>query len=491
MENKSLQKSSWFESFFSIALILLLMHVFYAAWLHVTNEHINYQIEATKAAGDLTPSWALAALRDGGYVSTLTASLLLASNKIAYLVLGVAVGFFVTRYISEWGGKRSPVPVKQPNIYGGESSDIYVTLPALGTGAPIVEHFLRIDRTKLPTNRPPGTPIEKLELAVQELLAAHRHWPADPEGHHANTPLYDHSIDVARRMRAKVSDPLARLLGLSHDLGKLIAYQANPKRPNAWVVMTKTHDQMSSNIVRLLPEFKALSAEDQETLKTVLKYYHNPQAAPARTSQRARVLIQKLRFADSLVTYENQQTPKSLSGDEAVVSAVAEAVMEVVPTLNVNRVRADVHADGFTGIAYDYVAILEYPIRLGLASHIKDERIVRALALRTDRTRGQLHPASEVIFKAMERTGILFATYNGITPELGRFTIVSGNQTYSDCYLLNRAKLEKIFPEVVAHWGEVPPYKLRVKGASRGGVSPDDDPDTTSSAPTPPSSSKT
>lgn len=487
MSEKSLQKASWTDSVVSITIILLVMHLAYAGWLHFTDKHLAYQLEAIRAIGRLTPDWVVSALRGGGYSSTLIAGLLLVSQNVVHLVVGVLGGFLAARAYRNWKSDHKAVPTKQPNIYGGESTSIYVTLPAMGSGQPIVEHFLRLDRAKLTTNRPPSNPIEKLELTVQEILAAHRNWPADPAGHHANVPLYEHSIEVANKMREKVSDPLARLIGLSHDIGKLIAYRPDKKKQDTWITVAKTHDQMSSNIVRLVPEFKALSTDDRETLRTVLKYYHNPNSAPARTSQRARMLIQKLRFADSLTTYENQQRPKSLTGDDHVVAAVTEAILEVLPTLNINRTRPDAHADGFTGVAFDYVAVLEYPIRLGLASHIKDDKIVRALALRSDRARGQVHPASEVIVKALEKTGLLITSYEGLTPTLARFTIVSGTQTYSDCYLLKRTAIEKLYPDVVAAWGDKPPYKLSVKGASRGANLPDA-PNKSSAAPTPPQS---
>lgn len=468
MSQKGLQKSSWAEAVFSTLIILILLHLLYAAWLHGYGGNLDYQIKATRMISGLTPEWVIRALRGGGYGSTLTAGIVIVSNNVLFLLAGVVAGFLAMLQYLRWKTKSEFVPVRQPNIYGGESTSIYVTLPALGTGSPIVEHFLRLDRNKLTTNRPPRNDIEKLELTIQEILAAHREWPADPVGHHANVPLYEHSIQVSRKMQEKVDDPLARTIGLAHDIGKLIAYKKDPKKHGAWVTVTKTHDQMSANIVRLLPEFKALSNENQETLKTVLKYYHNPQSAPARTSQRSRMLIQKLRFADSIVAFTNQQQPKDLVGDDVVVNAVTTAILEVIPTLNINRVRSDVNADGFTGVAFDYVAVMEYPIRLGLASHIKGDHIVRALALRSDRQRGQVHPASDVIFKALKNTGLLITTYNGTTPDLARFTVSSGTQTYSDCYLLKRSELEKLFPVEIEHWGEKPPYKLGIKGGTRG-----------------------
>lgn len=462
---KKLDKPGVIEPILSLVIALIVIYLAYLGWLHWKGKHIAFQVEALRLIWDHAPRWALAQLQEGGAASTLTGMVMMAGYRgffvLGGLVLGTA-GIVLWRYAYP---EKPPKPAPETRYILKLSSDsIYVTVPALGTetATNVAEQFLRLDRQPVKLSRPPKSAVERLERAVIEILAAHRAHPTDPAGHHAAVPLYEHSLDVARKLVERSQDPLARVAGFAHDLGKLIAYRRDPKVPNGWKVEIAAHDQMSANLVRLLPEYAALPEEEQLVLRYVLKYYHAPLHVPAHAPNRVRVLIQKLRLADSLVTNENQQRPAELVGDDKVVQTVADTLIELIPNLNINQYRPAEHPEGFTGEAFDYCAVLEYPLRLGLSAHMRDEKTVQRLALRTEKKKGQDHPAAPVIHKALRQTGLLIETYEGVTPANGRFAVRSGKSLFRDCFLLDRTKIEKMYPEAITVWGKIPPYKLNV-----------------------------
>ncbi|MCH0726273.1 hypothetical protein K9U74_34110, partial [Pseudomonas aeruginosa] len=103
---------------------------------------------------------------------------------------------------------------------------------------PYNQRFFRCNRKQVALSREPSTPIEHLELAVHELLAAHPTVPASVGAHHADATLREHSLAIAKEVlsylkRQNVQEPLAYLAGLSHDLDKLLAYAE--KAPGQWV----------------------------------------------------------------------------------------------------------------------------------------------------------------------------------------------------------------------------------------------------------------
>lgn len=463
---KNLQKSTLFNSAVSLLMAFGIVVLIYAAYLHSSDQALGFQAHALEATNHNTPRWAITALQDGGFMATLTAIILVAITKLAAYTVGIGVGtagllLFRSATTDNAVEKTGPTNIGL-NVFKVGHPNIYVVNEGIGKTTPIDDEFLRLDRAKLRLNRPPKNAIEQLELAVQEIMLAHRDVPADPEGHHADEPLYEHSLAVAKKLQARSNDTVARVVGLAHDLGKLLAYKKNPKKAGAWMIVTHTHAQLSANLVRLMPEYNRLSDDDKITIRFVLKFYHTPELLPGDATQRVRNLMQKLRLADSLTANEAQKRPEQLVGDEHVVQVVADTILEVLPNLNINLVRPNEKPDGFTGEAFDFVAIMEWPIRRGLSTAMQDESLVRALALRTDRARGKPHPAAGVILKALLRTDLLLSSYGGVTPPDGRFSIKSGQQRFDAVFLFDRSKLEALYPEYIKHWGLKPPYKLSV-----------------------------
>lgn len=464
-----LTKPGVLEPILSVLIVLIIMYLGYAWWLHMQDQHLQFQIEALKKVWAYAPPWAVRQLEHGGWLATVTGMWLLASYREVYVVLGILGGVvgLVAYHYANPRKKTKPAETDNDNhILQLNSPLVYVTVPAVSKD-PVAEQFLRLDRKDVALRHEVTTPVQKLERAVLEVLYAHRQHPADPAGHHAATPLFEHSLAVAKKLQTASTDPLARVAGLAHDIGKIVAYKSDPEAAGGWKVVVTNHHTQSANLMRLLPEYNGLSEDDQRVLRYALKYYHTPILAPAQTPPRARLLMQKLRIADGLVTGTENRSVASLAGDKTVVAKIANVILEVIPTLNINRVRKDALADGFTGIALDYCAIQESALRSGISTHLQDEAIIQALALRHDKMKGTEHPATAVIHQALRRTGLMLESYQNITPANGRFDVKSGTTTFRGCYLLSRGKLERAYPDEVRSWGEKWEYQLKILDPNR------------------------
>lgn len=464
MATEKLTKPGLFEPLVSVVIVLIIMYLGYMGWLHWKGLHLSFQAEVVKLLWQHAPTWAVRVMREGGPSSTLTGMMLLGGYREVFalggLFLGI-LGIVVWHYAFP---EKPPKPVtEEHHILKLTSPYVYVTVPALSEDVPVAEQYLRLDRREVKLARTSTSPIEKLEQAVLEILAAHSDHTADPAGHHASATLFRHSIDVAKLLQSRSQDQLARVTGLAHDFGKLVAYQRDARAPGGWRVAVTAHDTMSANLIRLMPEYNALPEDEQRVLRYVLKYYHTPHLAPAQTPNRARILMQKLRFADGLVTGAEQKTATFKAGDKQALKQIADTLLEIIPNLNINKYRTQFNAEGFTGAAYDYCAVMEHPLRTHLSTHLQDEKLVQALALRHQRSNGTEHPAVPVIREALKFAGILVETYDGVTPENGRFEIKSGTVTFKDCFLLDRGKLERMYPDQIKAWGEKPPYRLSVR----------------------------
>ena len=136
--------------------------------------------------------------------------------------------------------KEKPRPATEKhNILQLTSPSIYVTVPTFSGDDPVAEQYLRLDRTDIKLPHTPTTPIENMERAIIEILAAHRDHPSDPDGHHAGVPLFEHSMAVAKKMRNRAGeDPLAATRA-SYHFGKLVAYRAQGPK---WLGCSPAHD---------------------------------------------------------------------------------------------------------------------------------------------------------------------------------------------------------------------------------------------------------
>ena len=343
---------------------------------------------------------------------------------------------------------------------------------------------VRLDRASIQTNGNARTPLQQLEIALMQILAAHREWPADPSGHHANTNLHQHSLNVRRalRERAGKSQTTGLLqftgpLGLAHDIGKILAYKKieNPGTRTAarrwlpawiqrwvprraqpikrkWVIQSKKHDRLSAFIVSMMPEFQRLPSGQRQTLLTVLAYTHDVGSIPRQyTTDREMALIHMLREVDGLATRDEKAHAPPPEQDTGIVEAVNNALDYIIPQLNINRYQGGL-ADGWTNAAIDYVAIQESKVREKLEAFVDGDQY-QALSLGM-KARRSGHPATEVLRKALYERQWLIEEYEGYSPPSTLFSLKVGIRTFDNNLLLDRDALEAAYPDVVDQWGD-------------------------------------
>ncbi|EMZ43664.1 hypothetical protein LT17_06290 [Pseudomonas aeruginosa] len=337
---------------------------------------------------------------------------------------------------------------------------------------PYNQRFFRCNRKQVALSREPSTPIEHLELAVHELLAAHPTVPASVGAHHADATLREHSLAIAKEVlsylkRQNVQEPLAYLAGLSHDLDKLLAYAE--KAPGQWVKNKDAthHNTYSAYIVRQMPEFAKLQPEDQNVLTLALRYYHHPAMLPVSSGPRVEKLVQALRHADGFVIRaEKQDGIRAAKESSQTEELIREAILKFVGEANINKFRATGEAEGWTKDAMEFVIIPMSRILESIGSHLPLE-LSRQLQMGVD-TRTFTHPAIPVMLETLEGMGLLLHSYNHHDSPSGLFDVKIGVINFNACVLLDKETLQELLPGVVDRWG-MANYKIQVRRPTRDG----------------------
>ena len=324
---------------------------------------------------------------------------------------------------------------------------------------------MKLSRSNLDMSRHPETPLEKLEAALINVLHSHREYPADPQGYHAKASIYDHSLQVATKL-SKESDKhrLSRVIGLAHDIGKILTYKKkiDGKGKVKWEILSKQHDTLSAQIVRMLPEFKLINDSDKSTITTVLSYSHKPGRMPKRHTSQAEILLVKyLRESDGLATKEDRQSITDMATDPAVLDELAEALKKAILQLNINAIR-DGNADGWTSDLRTFVGIKESVLREKLMGYLP-QKLARDLGLVIDQRE---HPATPIILSALQKIGFYLNSYEGYTPSKGLFSVKVGRVSFHGVILLDRDLLEIEMPEIIESWGNCE-YKFKVIGLEK------------------------
>lgn len=124
------------------------------------------------------------------------------------------------------------------------------------------------------------------------------------------------------------NDPLSGLLGLAHDLGKLITFQRLCENDGVIAArVMRNHDLMGARTITDLPEFWSpkISFEDRAIIQNILAVYHHPYALPVSPSSddidgpykyrsdRERALLVQLVESDLLATQLESGTKLDLS----------------------------------------------------------------------------------------------------------------------------------------------------------------------------------
>lgn len=334
------------------------------------------------------------------------------------------------------------------------------------TPAVPVSLFLR--RTPMKPAFELATSYGKMKLALLEVLEAHHDWSSDPDTHHAGVTLKPHTLKVAERFaREMPADVLAPLLGIAHDLGKILAYE---RTSTGWAKRSPTHDHLSLLILRSLPEFQGLTVEDRDVMVLVLTFMHEPSKLPvhgknnpkANQMERIRELITKLRYADGMVTKSERESATDKSQDQDIQDELVRVIDQILPGLNINK-HADQKAlsDGWTNSVFSYVAIPLDTLN-DRVSKLLSEPAQNTLAVRTKVQAGKTHPLTIAIINALREMGYLIETFRSITPDPPLFGFNSERVPTARAYLLKRASIAQRYGDLLPKWGDSV-YELRVR----------------------------
>jgi len=458
----------------------------YTYYLIQSNQHLDVQALALAPHWyQIKPTWVREIVSEGGYVGTLVALLLIMSQGVIYCCAA-----FITGYLGIKHFLRKPPPAKvnstaktavPKGVYSAEilGSELMVMLPKyrgkdgqLQGGAidkqPYQQNFYRIDQAEIPTK--PGiepTPHQKLYIAVYGMLKQHPDVPASIGGHHADAPLFQHSLAVSKKVKAYFvergkKEPLAQIAGLAHDLDKLLAYKRNG---DGWSknVNATHHNKYAAHIVSTQPEFRLLPEDDQQTLVLALRYYHDPDNLPIGASNRTEALIQALRLSDGYAIKEEKAAGVENLSDEQLES-IEKALLNTVAELNINSyLNKNGHSGGWTTPALEYVITPMSTVLELMGKHLPVE-MNRKLQLDHE-TRTFKHPAARIVTERFNKLGLLMTTYKSFSSELGLYDCRIGTTRFNAVVMLQKQVLDKLIPGLQEKWG-TSAYRIRITRAT-------------------------
>lgn len=467
--------SSGLIALFTMLCVLVGAYTFY---LEEAGVALDYQAEA------LAPTWfmvkpavVLNEIENGGTTGTLTAVLLNIVHTIFYAVFVFSV---VTLAMGRFFRARNKKPAAlhpddtSPAVSGLYPCDIKgstmmvmipearnpttgETIAAVQDNDPFTQIYLRCDRKSISTAREPVTPIEKLQIALYELLEAHPDTPASIGHHHADASLKDHSIELSKAVVSYMKErgwdePLARVAGLGHDLDKLLAYQE--KKPGEWVKRKDAthHNTYSAYLVAQQPEFELLPPEDQFALTMALRYYHHPKLLPVNAGERVERLISAIRHADGVVIQSEKSAGIVNAQDGQNTSSILESALEQFFVIaDINGYQGSHNAAGWTKDALEFVIIPMSRIIETIGQFVPPE-LARQLQLSVE-TRNFSHPATQVLIDLMSSLQLLMPQHKGVVSPTGRWDVKIGMKQFKACVLLDKDRISEMVPTVVPKWG--------------------------------------
>ncbi|MCT8162762.1 hypothetical protein IYR97_25625 (plasmid) [Pseudomonas fulva] len=465
------------SAMFPMIVMLALIIGGYTAYLVDVGEELNYQASALAPVWYMfKPRFLTQLISDGGYVGTLVA----VGLNIAHTFLYVAVAYTtvtigLARFFKPRNDQAKPEAAVAADpaltgIYPCEipGSTMMIMIPDSrdpNTGAiiegvkdkdPFEQFFLRCDRKPVQTARPPRSPIERLQVAILEMLSAHPAVPASVGHHHADATLATHSRDISKAVAEYMHlkgwvEPLARVAGLAHDLDKLLAYQE--KEPGVWVKRKDAthHNTFSAYLIRQQPEFQELEPEDQFTLTMALRYYHQPYSLPTNVGERVERLISAIRQADGK-TIQSEKAAGIASAKAApnTIDLVTLAIEKFLTAADINGYRGG-QAAGWTKDAYEYVIIPMSRLIESIGEFLPNE-LLRQLQLGVD-SRNFSHPSIPVIRDALVSQGLLMSKIKDLESPTGMFDVKVGVKPWRACVLLDKDRISELLPTTVPKWG--------------------------------------
>lgn len=473
---------------FALVCMIAVIITGFAYYLIATEQALDYQADA------LAPVWYMAkpqavilAISNGGYAGTLVAVLL---NVFHSGLLAIGTFFLVSLFFERRATPRTNETGKlstEKKLANGEceceikGSEVMImingakdqrsgkTTDVIIDKKPYRQVFFRLERAVLIHKRPAKTNIEKLYAALHSILAAHPDVPASVGAHHADTSLLNHSLAISKEMAKNMAnqtpaEPFARVVGLAHDMDKLLAYT---RKGDSWAKVKDCthHNTYSAYIVMNQPEFAALSIDEQRTLILTLRYYHHPAMLPTDCGPRTERLITALRQADGFVT-KNEKTNgiAQARAGERTAEILEKAITDTINGLNINGYHDAGLAGGWTKDAVEYVIIPMSTILENIGAHLPIE-LSRQLQV-TVETRTFKHPAIDVILETLEEMALLLHEHKEIVSERGLFDVKIGVKNFSACVLLSKNRLEELLPTTVIKWG-MSRFAMRIRQASQ------------------------
>jgi len=176
------------------------------------------------------------------------------------------------------------------------------------------ESYVHLKRTS-----PDTTIIERVKregwfspalVDILSVLQAYREWPASINaGGHGKEEggLYHHSIKVMEKMLENAPPELDKrelaLCGLSHDLGKIFAYE---KVDGKWRKTGMYHDVLSGAILRAI-NIEGFSKEAATRILLVVSHHHRPLELPVNVPEGTREMLELLNRCDAQAAREGKE----------------------------------------------------------------------------------------------------------------------------------------------------------------------------------------
>jgi hypothetical protein len=472
---------------FASAVIGITLVLGYTYYLIQTKQHLDVQAIALASSWvQIKPQWAKQIVSEGGFAGTLCALLLIMFQGVLYAGAAFVVGYFGLKHFETKPSQKSPADQKTSDALSGINtaeilgSELMVMLPkypglkkgSLLGGAidkePYQQNFYRIQQAPLTVKEGVEmTPHRKLYLAIYAMLKAHPDVPASIGGHHADAPLFEHSIAVAKKVQAHYiergkKEPLAAIAGLGHDLDKLLAYK---KSDDGWVknVNATHHNKYAAYIVSTQPAFRELPEDDRNTLVYALRYYHDPENLPIGATNRTETLIQILRLCDGFTIKEEKAAGIENLTDEQLES-IQKAILNTLSELNINGyLNKAEHAGGWTTPALEYVITPMSTLLEQLGKHLPVE-LNRKMQLDHE-TRTFNHPAAKLVSQQLDQAGLLMTSYKSFASEVGLYDCRIGTSRFRAVLMIQKSVLDKLIPGLQQKW-ESCAYRIRITNAT-------------------------
>lgn len=462
-----------------------LLLVGYGAFLVFSGRQAEFMLSVIESPLVFVPHMFWPMLWEGGVTGLAVSLLILIGHVILATLFTMVIGIFMGRRLFPMPDITPKEPKPTPERLGIRGKGMKVTVKSPDTVDPVTggarkgyslgflydDTQMRVDRSNVKSNRPPKNAVEELEFALLAILHRHQDWTCDPAGNHSTVGLYEHSLGVASRMRENTSHHLCTVIGLAHDIGKLLAYQR--KGEQQWKSISKIHDKLSGELVRHLAEFWALDPADQRTVSRVLSYSHSDDL-PANSSAEVRELITALKIADGLSTADDRATSQKALETESVQQTILDALVPILGRLNINNYEGKRLADGWTIEGVDYVAVLESRLRELIAQRLP-HRTAQLLQANVPIESNRNHPMITALadaFRTLEllKTKVPNGEADPISDFSGLFDMKVGKIPFRDVFLLKKDQLVENHGADIRRWGSAG-FRLRVIPSYRSGES--------------------